>query len=419
MEVAGVVLGAFPVMLELTRIYAQSIETMRSMRQYQTKLNELHRMIKIEYTLYLDICDNVRGLGASRDDMSDDMKLAANLNQCLRPRSSESFRDLSQMIFELLADIAQHLMISDLRTYLQKNDIIELPRPKEKRVARWATAFFTATNEVQYREKLARLHTYNEKLRTIVEVGQIDQTGCGMGVVSVSDPIFNIESVMKNLGYRFSSDFLNTYLVKIQQHAKAVYDTFHAKSTDPSCCCPTPHSTGLQLESRLSNDLLASKCIQFQLLLPQAHNPLGVGWRQIALEYAGEHKQNHVPVISVSSPGDHGTATPASQTSNPNPPLLRPVSPTPSEASIIAKKTSMFGGLKELKTALRGRYVNGLLYLFAKYFQLTSYFAQNKQEEIERLECRPNLQLFGDLSTNNYHRYPDKSCYFRHASNNN
>lgn len=321
MELAGVVLGAFTVALELTQIYVDKAETMQMMRKYKSTLTQFHLELGVEHAIFLTTCDNIRKLelGVTDPDMTEEQKLTANLERYLGQRNATAFQNTAKTILEKLQSITKLLRLPQV----DEHPVVTTARAavviEEKRFARFRRVWTVAAFKRYFKEEMNLIHIHNDNLQRLVAAASLQgarpitaRSG------SVDGSADDTGHLLAKSGLRFSSDSIVSYLLKIQQHAKTIYNTLHTRSG--SCCGPNGHGTALQLETRLSNKLLEAKFIQFNLLVqPGSSSDIspGPGWRGITLEYGGslsaktDHLSSRTPTgVVVVAPETNQTLPP-------------------------------------------------------------------------------------------------------------
>ena len=109
-ETAGLVLGAFPLCIELIKLYASGVATLNEMRNYRQVLREFERELKMEFCKFISsLCDLFedkiteedcnRFLGGAGGGGALEQRLKARLS---RPQAASSFIDAVRTMNEEL-----------------------------------------------------------------------------------------------------------------------------------------------------------------------------------------------------------------------------------------------------------------------------------------------------------------------------
>ncbi|KAF8418436.1 hypothetical protein EV426DRAFT_679684 [Tirmania nivea] len=319
MEIAGLVLGAFPLAIEGIKAYSNGMKTIKDMKNYQQILRQFTRELKVERCKYdntlLEVLTMLVGpanASQMKADLTsaewDDEGFQAQLKTRLRPAEGtlDNWLGVAKQLNKTLCEVCEKFRLPPEK----KSTLLGRSRKFDPRSA-WDVGML---GKYRTAEQMQQIRQWNEDLDTLANGGR--KSTPAPGSVSHNSPTI--------------SRSLITYHRRVQGHARKLYSMLREKLEPPTCKCDVPHSTYLELEMRgmpptkaLSNsqaDLGPNQFFTFSLMFSTApkngHDQLMAMWKELQLEPIDDRRC----IQNVPSPtSERGRSVTSTQCLNPSP----------------------------------------------------------------------------------------------------
>ncbi|PGH00345.1 hypothetical protein GX51_05843 [Blastomyces parvus] len=248
-EIAGVVLGAFPLIIHLADGYMHGVHTIQGWTRHRSQLMHLRQLLETERTRFLNTCDSLFR-ACTHASTSEIEALLAGVDPAGAEwlKYQESLRDLLGRSYEPYIGT-----ISDMHDALEEmkgilNRYKETPGSRSRRGRRLA---FTLSRH-RREELLDRISKNNNMLAALfeqrqrLEVNRRRSTSSGYG--------------------------------RIRQHCINIY---HALSQAWGCCCNPGHIANIHLSTLTTNQMALPSDIKLQMILQAMadQNTVTVRWQ--------------------------------------------------------------------------------------------------------------------------------------------
>ncbi|OAT02040.1 uncharacterized protein BDCG_06615 [Blastomyces dermatitidis ER-3] len=233
-EIAGVVLGAFPLIIHLADGYMHGVHTIQGWTRHRSQLMHLKQLLETEQTRFLNTCDSLfRACTHASTSEIEALLAGVDPTGVEWLKYQESLRDLLGRSYEPYI-----ATISDMKDALEEmkrilNQFQETPRTKSRRARRLA---FTLSRHGR-EELLDRISKNNNMLAALfeqrqrLEVNRRRSTSSGYG--------------------------------RIRQHCINIY---HALNQAWGCCCNPGHIANLHLSTLTVNEMAFPADIRLRIV---------------------------------------------------------------------------------------------------------------------------------------------------------
>ncbi|KAF8417840.1 hypothetical protein EV426DRAFT_706577 [Tirmania nivea] len=337
-ETAGIVLGAFPLVIEGLKVYIKGVSTMRDMKRYEFILGQFKRDIEMESTHFEDTCYQLLQHMALPEDVTLD-KLMANpggnlwKTEELQHALLRRLRPGSAMQFMRAAEELKCIMYTLGEKFPSKSPDFCDEKAHRKAMRKFQKMLDVAFGKDYRQEKLTRIRQLNKDLRLLVT---------GVHVIDLEVPLKPAISHGNNPASKYQ---------QIKAHAIEVYDLMREKFQNSLCECEVPHTASLQLQVRSTGaPEPTDQSLRFQLVFDALMKPEALGWREMEFECMDEHSMPpHPQQITQQNPLDlseiqHGNSKFNDQVqARQMPPVLSPAIPdfTPYSADLITVQETL------------------------------------------------------------------------------
>ena len=235
-EVAGLVLGAFPLVIAGVQFYINGCDTVKRWRKWESVLAHLARNVKAEHRIFRNICKRLE-LEIIHDGQRQREVTEAQID-ALEERLGDSYDDFVAVARDLAKTLAKCRRKLDLDkdgnvskalNRIDKLLIIDKPKWLQANSARreWSKIKLSFS-EKDFDKLLERIDKNNRTLRRMLKDSSI------IGDLSLN---YKAESCC---GEGYST---------VRAHAKTLYYILD-QSLSSTCNCSNPHDTNLRLEAR-------------------------------------------------------------------------------------------------------------------------------------------------------------------------
>ncbi|KAI8943303.1 hypothetical protein NX059_001323 [Plenodomus lindquistii] len=224
LEIAGVVLGALPLVISALEHYAKGVETAKRFYRFQSGLNSMINLIETEKTMFLNTFElfltGIVGVGDMADFVN---RLSENLEQA--PQTEQKLmKRLGGAYGVYLKNVEG--MKSALSVMMQKLGLDAHGKPRSTNPSLFKSEYNRwkfSIGKAEYDEQISQLQNYNAALSRLTQQSlALEPFRTQRGARSC--PKFNL----------------------IRQHARSLFDTLRS-----GLCCPCDsHAVKLQLEDR-------------------------------------------------------------------------------------------------------------------------------------------------------------------------
>ncbi|PGH08787.1 hypothetical protein AJ79_05886 [Helicocarpus griseus UAMH5409] len=276
-EIAGVVLGAFPIVVHLAEGYAKGLTTIQGWSRYKSDVNRIRLNLGVERIRFLTTCEQLFEDIATPAERGSLLAGVDTAGLVWAKHEEQLKRRLGHSYESYIATV------SDTRDALEKlkeflNRQVENPNSRPKRSRRIRFILSKAKQE----ELLHRIEENNKMLSSLLE-----QNG-------------RLESKRKRTttpGYR-----------RIRQHCTSLYS---ALTEAWGCCCNANHIANVHLPSIMGNKTPLLSDIRLQIIFQAMmdHNNVTTKW---------QWQQAYMQSIEVQAPKPVGTSASVSTISSQN-----------------------------------------------------------------------------------------------------
>ncbi|TGZ82117.1 hypothetical protein EX30DRAFT_215677 [Ascodesmis nigricans] len=228
LELAGVVLGVFPLVVSGMRFYYEGCEKIKEMRHYREVLKEFIRECDMESAKFINTCENL-----FEDIAPEHVSELTSPSGAPAIWKSESIQSrlrarLKGNCVQQFADAAERIMaiLENMKLKFTHDD----GPPNKSSVKKLRKVFNLALLEDYRKTQISSLRKLNADLYQLVNAAILTPPPPSQGAL------------------KLKSSNIAGYYKRIRDQAASVYGAVKEKLQPPSCECPNTHVVGMRLE---------------------------------------------------------------------------------------------------------------------------------------------------------------------------